>query len=135
VALAALLLIAAVGWLAFSSSAPTHDLAHRGASPTPAPTAVPPATAPAALLAQLKDAGGKVTLDQQGNLSGLESLSPADQQMVKDALLTRRLARPAALADMNRRGSSLLGADGQGDPSTLIAPSGKVLLVDRPTFR
>jgi hypothetical protein len=136
-ALAALLLIALAGWLirlAFEQK-PAPQFANQGATPgvTPSP-ALAPAPIAAPLLAQLNDGGGPITLDQQGRLTGLDGLPPAYQQMVKDALTRQRLARPDALAGLNRRGSSLLGADEQGNRFTLRAPAGKVVLTDRPTF-
>jgi hypothetical protein len=96
---------------------------------------VPPTLETTNLLAQLNDGAGQVTLDQQGRLNGLDDLSPAHRQMVKDALQTGRLARTVSLAGLNRQGSSLMGADDQGNPFSLTHPVGKVILNDRPMFR
>ncbi len=136
-ALAALLLVVLAGWLwrlTFITK-PPEFARQPTASPTLAPSIVPtPASTPAPLLAQLND-GGQVTLDQQGKLTGLDALSPAHQQMVKNALTTQRLAPSSALADLQRPGSSLLGTDEQGQRFALQAPVGKVVLSDRPTFK
>ena len=140
-ALAALLLVVVAGWLLWRRSVDAPQYANRDATPTPlpvlSPTPLAPETAPLLAqlpLLQLNDGGGQVTLDQQGKLSGLEALSPAHQHMVKDALTTQRLERSSALADLQRRGSSLMGADDQGHRFALQAPAGKVVLSDRPLF-
>lgn len=142
-ALAALLVIILAGSLlrlAFQKKSVLPQIAG-GASPSPSPifsptlTPVPPTLETAPLLAQLNDGVGQVTLDQKGRLNGLDDLSAAHQQMVKDALQTGRLARPASLAGLNRLGSPLMGTDEQGNSFSLTAPVGKVILSDRPKFR
>jgi len=142
--LAAAVLIVLAGWLIlFPRGRKSPELAEIGGTPaagaqrtpdlTPQPLPSPsPSEVP--LVAQLNDGGGRVTLDRQGELKGLDGLSPAYRQMVKDALTTRRLARPSALDELNRRGSSLMGADEQGNQFSLTSPVGKVILTDRPTF-
>ncbi|MBI1764662.1 MAG: hypothetical protein HYR56_24830 [Acidobacteria bacterium] len=137
-AVAGLLLIVLLGWLwraVFVKPTPAPQLAQQTATPsvTPVLTLTPtPAAAP--LLAQLNDGGGQITLDQQERLAGVEGLSPAYQQMVKTALMTQQIAKPATLTGLNRPGSSLMGADEQGNQFALRAPVGKVVLTDRPLF-
>ena len=134
---AALLLIALAGWLMralWQRPVNAPQVVRQSATPSPLPVLSPsPGAAP--LLAQLNDGGQAITLDQQGKLSGLESLSPAHQQLVKDALTSQRLPRAEGLNDLNRRGSSLMGADEAGNRFALQAPVGKVVLSDRPTFK
>jgi hypothetical protein len=89
----------------------------------------------APLLARLNDGGEEITLDAEGELTGLDALPPAYQQMVKDALTSQRLTAPASLAGLNRRASSLMGSDEQGNQFSLSAPVGKVILTARPAFR
>jgi hypothetical protein len=142
-ALAVLLLTILAGWLlrlALKPEASAPQFANQPAvSPTLAPPVPPlpstPAPEPVPLLAQLNDGGGQVTLDQQGKLTGLDNLPPAYQQLVKDALTTQRLERPGTLTGLNRRGSSLMGEDEQGQRFALQSPVGKVVFSAQPAFR
>lgn len=138
-ALAALLLLVFGVWLlraVFLKPASTPQVARQTVSPTVTPTlALTPTPEAAPLLAQLNDGGRQITLDQQGRLTGVDDWPPAHQQMVKTALTTQRLTKPAALTGLNRPGSALLGADEQGKQFALRAPSGKVVLTNRPVFQ
>ncbi len=98
----------------------------------PAPTSQP-ASAP--VVAQLNDGQGQLTLDQEGKLSGADGLPPAYQNMVKEALATRRIERSSQLKGLARPSSSLMGTDNQGSEFSVIEPAGKVLMSNRPTFR
>lgn len=151
--LAALLLLALTGWWLRAALQPQSatqlagPTASPSAAPAPAfepPTATPgalPTTAPtiaptnAPLLARLNDASGEITLDQQSRLSGLEALPASYQQLVRNALTKQQIAPPATLAELNRRGSSLMGADESGQRFSLTAPVGQVVQADRPAFR
>jgi hypothetical protein len=140
-ALAALLLIILAGWLIrFARDRKSSELAERGATPTPSILLTPqpiqsPATPDIALVARLNDGGGQVTLDRQGELTGLGDLPASYQRMVKDALTSQRLARPSTLDELTRRSSSLMGTDEHGHQFSLTNPVGKVVLTDRPVFR
>jgi hypothetical protein len=136
-AMAALLLVVLAGWLMRMRPTEAPQIVQQGETPTPLPVLSPTPNVPEIkpLLAQLNDGGNKVMLDEQGNLSGVAGWSPDQQQLVKSALTTQRLERPAALADLQRRGSSLMGADDQGHRFALQAPTGKVVLSERPTFK
>lgn len=142
-ALAVLLLTILAGWLlrlALKPEASAPQFANQPTvSPTLAPSVAPlsstPAPEPVPLLAQLNDGGGQVTLDQQGKLTGLESLPPAYQQLVKEALTAQRLERPQMLTGLNRQGSALMGEDEQGQRFTLQSPVGKVVSSAQPAFR
>jgi hypothetical protein len=103
-------------------------------SPTASPIPVPE-SASAPVIAQLNDGGALVTLDRDGKLSGVDNLPPAYQRMVKESLTNQRLAKSSLLAGLNRPGSSLMGGDEQGNKFSVIEPTGKVMLSDRPTFR
>jgi Putative zinc-finger len=87
------------------------------------------------VVAQLNDGAGRVVLDTEGKLSGVESLPPAYQRMLKDTLTSQRLAKSPLLAGLNRPGSSLMGGDKQGNTFSVTEPIGKVIVSDRPTFR
>jgi len=143
-ALAVLLLVVA-GWLIWQT------LQKRGTKPevvatTPTPAITPAATPPASptpppggtaapVIAELNDGEGRVILDQEGKLSGVESLPPAYHQMLKGALTSQRIERSSQLAGLARSGSPLMGGDEQGNQFSVTEPVGKVLLSDRPTFR
>ena len=109
------------------------------ATPTPAvtatPLASPSATPTVPLVVQLQDGQQLVALNQQGELSGVDHLPPAYQQMVKDALTTQRVERSSLLAGLHASASALRGGDEQGNTFALMEPVGKVVRSARPVFR
>ena len=135
----ALLLLAWFMWRSISPKELQREIAN--APSTPAPTipattlATPSATPEAPLIAQLQDGPRLVTLHQQGKLTGVDNLSPAQQQIVKEALTTQRIERSAMLAGLNRNGSALMSGSEEEKKFAVTAPVGKVELSDRPTFR
>jgi anti-sigma factor RsiW len=141
-ALASLLLILA-GWLNLyvlhreetevveTPRSPTTPAVTPVVSPTPRP-----GDAAANVVAQLNDGRGQVTLDQEGNLSGIDNLSPAYLQMIKSALTDQQLEKSQLLVGLIRPESSLVrGRDDQDRKFSIIKPVGTVILSDRPTFR
>lgn len=142
-ALALLLIVVWAGWLLNrrrTSETTPREIAETGASPSPtlavAPSPVaPPEPEPIPLLAQLRDGAQQVTLDRAGKLAGLEHLPAAYQQVVKEALTNQRVPQSSALAGLQRRASSLMGADDEGNKFSLRAPIGQVVLHDRPVFQ
>ena len=134
----ALLVFAGIGWLAWRTmrSAPQEV----AVSPTPVPTPTAESSsqaqpAPAAVVAQLNDGGGVVTLDQDGKLTGAEALPPAYQDLLKKALTSQKIERPSQLQGLTRPRSSLMGSDNQTKEFSLREPVSSVLLTNRPTFR
>jgi len=87
------------------------------------------------VVAQLNDGGGRVMLDREGKLAGVDHLPPGYQGMVREALTNQRLEKASLLAGLNRPASSLMGGDEQGNKFSVTEPVGKVMLTDRPTFR
>lgn len=83
----------------------------------------------------LNDGSGKVAIDSDGRLIGLELLPARLQQKVKAALQRSKLEQPAALAQLTGRPSALLSESGNGLPFRLLGPLGQVVRHDRPTFR
>lgn len=137
-ALAVLLL--AAGWMAWRA------LHKRESQPPIATTSPTPAPSPSInfssptpesrpLLAQLNDGGGRVTLDGQGRLSGLDNLPPEYQLLVKQALIVQRVEKSPLLVGLSRPGSSLMGGGEEGNRFTVSEPAGTVVLTARPTFR
>jgi predicted anti-sigma-YlaC factor YlaD len=104
-------------------------------SPVPSPTSISPspeATAPTLLA--LNDGAGRVTLDAQGNLTGLESLSPTDQQRIKTALTTQRVETPRTLRELKSTSGDVMGSPTDAS-FALLSPVGKIVASNRPTLR
>jgi hypothetical protein len=107
-------------------------------SPIPSPTSQisitpsPEATAPTLLA--LNDGAGRVTLDAQGNLTGLESLPPADQQRIKTALTTRKVETPRTLRELKSASGDVMGSPTDA-AFALLSPVGKIVASNRPTLR
>jgi hypothetical protein len=105
-----------------------------GATPVVSPT--PRSGDVSAVLAQLNDGGGQVTLDREGNLSGIDNLLPVYQQIVKGALTNQRLEKSPLLAGLTRPESSQVrGRENKDRNFSTINPVGILILSDRPTFR
>jgi uncharacterized CHY-type Zn-finger protein len=116
-----------------ASQSPAPDV-----KPTPSPS--PPAGTPvdnaaAAPLLALNDNGGRIIIDRQGNLGGLETMSQAEQQAVRKALLTERLETPASLSELKGKDGRLMGGDDDGSSFSVIGPAAIVVADGRPTFR
>ncbi len=79
----------------------------------------------------LNDAGSRITLDTQGNLSGLQAVEY--EQTVKGALQSERVKLPPSLRSLRGSSGTLMGGDQPG--FNLVAPVGVVIETDRPTFR
>jgi hypothetical protein len=101
-------------------------------SPNPPPN-LPPELPPQIQIA-INDGGGRVTLDAQGKLAGLESLTPSAQQLVRAALTTQKIETPKMLKELE--GVSVLAMGGSSNESfKLIRPVGKIVVDNQPTFR
>jgi len=91
--------------------------------------------AAAQVLLTLNDGGGRVSLDRQGHLAGLDALSPDHRQIIEAALTKRRVETPPGLARLIGKGGTLLGGAGAGAAFALTNPVGTVVQSDRPLFR
>jgi hypothetical protein len=89
-------------------------------------------TLSSSIVAALNDGAGQVTLDKQGNVSGVP---PIYQQIVKQTLTTQRIETPAALTELIGESAVLMGPVNEGHPFALLGPVGAVVMGDRPTFR
>jgi hypothetical protein len=87
------------------------------------------------MVAQLNDGAGQLALNQEGELSGADDLPPAYRNMLKEALMNRRIERSSQLNGLNRSSSPLKSTDKQGNEFSVTEPVGKVLMTDKPTFR
>jgi hypothetical protein len=127
------------------AATPTAPFTVNGADPntnvgnSSQPDALPtetPEEGGANILLALNDGGGRVTLDAEGNLSGMEPLAPAQAEAVRDALRTQRVVNPAALTGIGARGGVLRGGKGQsGETFFVRSPVGAVVETARPTLR
>jgi hypothetical protein len=132
------LLLVFIGWLAWRT--PKEEKREVVALPTsslqPTPSAEPSVQPePAAVVAQLNDGAGVLSLDQEGKLAGADNLPPQYQDLVKKALTGQRIEKPAQLQGLTRPPSSLMGSNDQPREFSVLAPAGNVLLTDRPAFR
>jgi hypothetical protein len=148
-ALAAILLMVAgrLIWRAITHKEEKPDITRT--SPSPATPTITPVVSPSApagvagetLLARLNDGAGQLTLDRDGNLTGVDNLPPAYRQMIKGALTNQRLERSPLLAGLPRPGSLatgtpvIRGPNNQNNGFSVIAPVGKVTLSDRPALQ
>ncbi len=135
----AVLLLVFIGWIVWRS--PRSENPEIVVAPTPSlqpsPSAVPSVQPeqPPAVVAQLKDSNGTLSLGQDGKLSGADSLPTGYQELVKKALNGQRIERPSQLQGLTRPPSSLMGSDDPARDFNVIEPAGVVLLNDRPAFR
>jgi len=135
----AVLLLATIAWLAWRTQREQHqEVATASPAPVVQPTASPeptlqPQSAPP-VVAQLNDGEGVLSLDQDGKLSGADSLPPSYQSLVKKALTSQRIDRSSQLQGLTRPSSSLMGADNK-PAFSVLEPVGSVLMSERPAFR
>lgn len=83
----------------------------------------------------LADAGGSVTLDREGRLSGLGGLSPELERSIAGALAAGRLPRPAGQAGLVGSEIRLMGEGGEASAFGPLAPVATAVASPRPTFR
>jgi anti-sigma factor RsiW len=83
----------------------------------------------------LKDAGGTVTVDEEGNLQGLAALSSAHQQLIKNALRSGQVVMPATISEVTTKAGVLMSGSSPGVSFALQSPVGTFVQSSRPTFR
>jgi hypothetical protein len=84
---------------------------------------------------KLKDGARTIELDKEGNLHGLDALSPAQHQTIKDALTAERVKVPPIIAKLAGNPKVLMGQSGRFDYFDSLSPAGIVVMTDKPTFR
>jgi hypothetical protein len=115
------------------SSTPGGDLANLPsppASPGESPTEKPTG---AKTLVVINDQGGAITVDNSGNVSGLEDVPGSTRNEIAQVLLSERLDAPAILKELRGQGGGLRGINNK-QPFKLISPSRAVILSDLPMF-
>ena len=135
----AMLLLAAVAWIIWRTPKESHQEVVVAPTPVsqPAPSVEPslPSQPAPVVVAQLNDGAGVLSLDQEGKLSGADSLPPAYQNLVKKALTSQRIERSSQLQGLARASSTLMGSDNKPREFTVIEPVGNVVLSNQPAFR
>lgn len=84
------------------------------------------------ILVALNDAGGRLTLDKQGNLAGVQTAAQYEQA-IKDALRSERVRLAPSVRELRSQSGTLMGSSRDG--FHLLSPVGVVIETDRPTFR
>jgi hypothetical protein len=84
-------------------------------------------------LVSLKDGGGSVTLTADGKLTTNSELDKAKLELVKQALLTRRLARSSTLHEVKTSAGTLMGG-ATSQRFRVVSPIGTMVEDDRPTL-
>ncbi len=149
-AMAAIVLIAVaifIGVIALSSrsgslEANKQDQATPGIEQSPsilpssAPNVVssPSSVYDSAKLAVLRDAGGEVTIDKNGRVTGLDQVSESSRQFIARAALSE-LEPADVLRRLSGEQSALRGNDNGALGFRLLYPLRSVVIEDRPVFR
>ena len=133
------LTMAVIWWTKYPTSRPVEKVETK---PSPAPTAeTTPSTPDVAKqpreepLIVLNDAGGQVTVNQQGRLEGLQELPPDLRESVEKALATRQLRASPALTGWTTGAANLRSGLEQQSTFAPLNPTDVVVETDRPTFR
>lgn len=132
------LVLATIAWLVWRTpQEQRQEVVVVSTTPTPTPSQPSPSPElqPAPVVAQLNDGEGVLSLDQEGKLSGVDTLPPAYQDRVKKALTSQRIERSSQLQGLTRPPSSLMGSNNQAREFSVLEPVGSVSLTDRPAFR
>jgi hypothetical protein len=89
-------------------------------------------------LLALKDADGQVTVDENGNVKGLENLSPQAQKAIRQSLQAGRVSVSIAANSLSGVSGGVLmsgGNEENGVPFALDSPIGKVIRESQPVLR
>jgi hypothetical protein len=93
----------------------------------------PAAPAPAGRV--IRDGSRAITLSADGSVAGLDGLPDRFRGAVEQALATRRVSAPAALAELAAKRSVLLGPSAPSARVDLLQPIGSMVETQRPVFR
>jgi tetratricopeptide (TPR) repeat protein len=86
-------------------------------------------------LAAIKDAGGRVALDNRGELDGVDFVSSEHRMAVIDALRTGRVKASGTLSFLLGEQKRLMGSRGRQRSFIPLSPVGAVVATTQPTFR
>ena len=90
---------------------------------------------PTQVAVSLNDGGGIVSVDNEGNLLGLQGLPVPYENLVKAALLRRRIEVPRGLRALLGKREVLMGPGQELSPFPLLSPLATVVKDQKPTFR
>lgn len=83
----------------------------------------------------LNDGNSRIVLDRQGNVRGLESLPPAYQKAVREALTTQSAQTSSIGTELAGQAGTLMGGGSEGVSFPILSPVGIVVRTTRPLFR
>jgi hypothetical protein len=83
----------------------------------------------------LNDDGREVTIDKNGRVTGLDSVSENSRQYIARAALSEQIEPAEVLRRLSGQQSGLRGDDNGRKAFRLLYPSRRVVTEDRPTFR
>lgn len=86
-------------------------------------------------LAELNDGDRRISVDSAGNITGLNALTPASVQVVKETLIAQNVTRPADLTELVGERGALRGDPAAGQSFKLLSPARAVIGSNRPTFK
>lgn len=121
--------------------APSPGVDNQNASNGPRPppdqatTQPSPEKPPSQPLIALNDGGQRITLDERGQSTGLESLSPDIRATVESVLTARRFNKSPAVGNLSESTGRLRGRTEEEDTIVPLSPAGVVIEGDRPTLR
>lgn len=87
------------------------------------------------VLASLKDANAEVTLYSGGRISGLKLLTPSDERLIREALITGGVRTSPVLSELIDKSGVQMGDPSEIGPYPLLSPVGTVVSTNYPTFR
>jgi hypothetical protein len=88
-----------------------------------------------AKVAILKDAGGEVTIDKNGRITGLDTVSEESRQYVAQAALSEQIVAADVLRRLSGEPGGLRGDDDGPQGFRLLYPVRRVVTEARPVFR
>jgi hypothetical protein len=106
-------------------------------SPSRSPDTVstPASVDDSAQVAKLNDGGGEVTIDKNGQVSGLDNVSETSRQYIARAALSEQIQPADVLRRLSGQQSGLRGDGNNGKAFKLLYPLRRVVTEDKPTFK
>ncbi|HEU4715030.1 MAG TPA: hypothetical protein VFS76_26010 [Pyrinomonadaceae bacterium] len=96
--------------------------------PSPSPSRSTP-------LIALNDGGRQITIEKNGQSTGLESLSPDLRTAVEDVLAKRKFNKSPAVGNLSEADGRTRGGSEEQETIEQLSPAGVVIETDRPVFR
>lgn len=114
----------------------TNSGIERSVFPSPAPSMTSsPSSVDTAKVATLKDAGGEVTIDRNGRVTGLNGVSENSRQYIARAALSEQIEPADVLRRLSGEQSGLRGNGSGPQELRLLYPVRRVVTEARPIFR